>query len=125
MKTNRNQTTYVKFKKFIPSCENEHCKEKQPTGYSIICGLNNTSLMIPMRNHCKTVGATTEYNIKRHFESLYKSPLLVLDEDQRKRKLNSSISALELQRNIFKKCDSKNKVASKVSCEISELIAKK
>ena len=44
--------------------------------------------------------------------------------DQRKRKLNS-LTALKKPRNIFNKCDSENKIESKFSYEISELIAKR
>ena len=51
--------------------------------------------------------------------------MLLLDENQRKRKLNSLISALESQRKFFKKSDSENKVVSRVSFEIPELIAKR
>ena len=73
----------------------------------------------------QTVGATKEYNLKRHFESLHKSSMLLLDEDQRKQKLKSLISALENQRKFFKNSDSENKVVSRVGFEITELIAKR
>lgn len=73
----------------------------------------------------QTVAVTKEYNLKRHFESCHKSSISLLDENQRKRKLESLQSALDKQRNIFKKSDSENKIVSKVSYEISELIAKR
>ena len=73
----------------------------------------------------QTVGATKEYNLKRHSENLQKSSMLLFDEDHRKRKLNSLISALKTQKFFSKNSDSENKVVSRVSFKISELIAKR
>ena len=69
----------------------------------------------PLRPICyQTVKATKEYNLKRHFESLHKSSMLLLDEDQRKRKMNSLISVLKKQRKFFKKSIVKTRLCQEI-----------
>ena len=111
--------------------KNEHCKKKKNSQQIFNTSWTQQYFFIesnekPFYLICyQTVGAIKEYNLKRRFESLHKSSMLLLDKDQRKRKLNSLILALESRRKFFKKSDSENKAVSRVSFEISQLIAKR